>query len=305
MEEGKKSKVAWSGRYRGQGNASIDTATKFQDLLDEIGNAIEEQAKNSGLNRFDFSIFREFEVIGTITANNITYFISPSVGGGLTRLEWHDFRQAPKQPTQDELERWIEVRYGWKEVCLIQLESNLLELQPHERKDKIQEVARHEVDEKIKEKEREARIVRINPIFQGRGFLLEDKLCFVLMPLKEPYLTYYKDRIKPILESLGLTVKNANDIKRSGSIIEDIWEYIYKARLIVADITCHNPNVFYELGIAHTIGKDCIFLRWSRDVAPVPFDIDHLRYFRYTDDENSWKSLRNILEEAVRKGKIH
>src|SRR5919108_5642893 len=137
MEESKESKVAWSGRYRGQGNASMETATKLKDLLNEIGNAIEEQAKSSGLDRFEFSLFKEFEVIGTITANNITYFILPAVGGGLTRLEWHDFRQEPKLQTQDELEKWIERKYGWKECCVIQLDSTVLDLQPHERKDKI------------------------------------------------------------------------------------------------------------------------------------------------------------------------
>jgi hypothetical protein len=142
-----------------------------------------------------------------------------------------------------------------------------------------------------KENERQARLVRIKPIFGGREFFVEDKLCFVLMPLKEPFLTYYEDHIKPILEGLGLTVKNANDVKRSGPIIEYIWEYINTAQLIVADITGSNANVFYELGMAHTIGKEPIILTCDKDDAPIPFDIRHLRYFTYTDNAAGWESF--------------
>ena len=62
--------------------------------------------------------------------------------------------------------------------------------------------------------------------------------------------------------------------------MEDIWELINKSRIIVADVTGKNANVFYELGISHTIGKDYIVL--TQNELDVPFDLKHRRYFKYT-----------------------
>ena len=63
------------------------------------------------------------------------------------------------------------------------------------------------------------------------------------------------------------------------SIIDDICNSILGADVVVADCTGQNPNVFYELGIAHTLGKDVILLTQSID--DIPFDISHLRFIEY------------------------
>jgi len=147
------------------------------------------------------------------------------------------------------------------------------------------------------EAERQARLVRTNPIFQGREFLVEDRLCFVLMPFREPFYRIYEDHIKPTLEAAGLQVIKADDLFTPTAIIEDIWEYINRSRLLVADVTGRNPNVFYELGIAHTVGKDAIIL--TQDENDIPFDLRHLRHFRYTDNEEGWEALRRTLAKAV------
>lgn len=89
----------------------------------------------------------------------------------------------------------------------------------------------------------------------------------------------------------------ADDIFTPTAIMEDIWEYINKSRLIVADVTGKNPNVFYELGIAHTIGKDVIILTQNED--DVPFDLKHLRYIKYIDNKNGWESLSADLDKFV------
>jgi hypothetical protein len=128
--------------------------------------------------------------------------------------------------------------------------------------------------------------------------MIEDDLCFVLMPFDPPFLRLYEDHIKPSLTKMGLRVMIANDIFTPTEIIEDIWGSINKARLIVADVTNKNPNVFYELGMAHTVGKDVIILTQNKE--DVPFDLRHLRYFPYVDDEVGWQTLRENLERAVR-----
>lgn len=126
---------------------------------------------------------------------------------------------------------------------------------------------------------RRRRIVQINPFFTGRNFVLEPDLCFVLMPFEDRLLPVFQDHIKPTAEGLGLRCLRADDIFRNTAIIEDIWEQINKARVVLADLTNKNPNVFYEVGISHTVGKDVVLM--TQSLEDVPFDLRHLRCIQY------------------------
>jgi hypothetical protein len=133
------------------------------------------------------------------------------------------------------------------------------------------------------------------PVFTGRNIKVEP-LCFVLMPFKPNFQRIYEE-IKPVIEKFGFEVKKANDLYTVKPVIEDIWEYINKASVIVADVTGKNPNVFYELGIAHTIGKRTIIITQNEE--DVPFDLKYLRYFKYQDDTTGWKNLKDCLENIL------
>ena len=61
--------------------------------------------------------------------------------------------------------------------------------------------------------------------------------------------------------------------------VDEIWALIIRSRFIVADCTGRNPNVFYEIGIAHTIGKPVIAI--TQSTTDVPFDLTHRRYIEY------------------------
>lgn len=313
MEE-RKSRVVWSGNTTGKGNADGETEKILKDILNEFGIALEDEANISKLDLFRLPIFRKFENVGVVTANKIIYVISPPSAGGFPVSIWLDFRQASEKLTEDDVRiwneltrddsildnilKWIYQELGWTRVWTLELGSELLELQPHERAEVLPKVAREKVEKEKEEMEREAGLVTFNPIFKGRGFSIQNALCFVLMPFAEPFIRLYKDHIKPILEKSGLSVMIAKDFFTSTPVIDDIWRSINEACLIVADITGENPNVFYELGLAHTIGKKSIILNQNKDDAP--FDISHVRYFTYTDNEEGWKELEKNLEEAVR-----
>jgi hypothetical protein len=123
------------------------------------------------------------------------------------------------------------------------------------------------------------RIVRINPIFTGRDFVVKPRTCFVLMPFRDDLDPVYTDHIKVVCDELHIDCQRADDIFRNTAIIEDIWEAINTAHVIVADLTGKNPNVFYEVGVAHTVGKKVILITQSID--HVPFDLRHLRHVQY------------------------
>src|SRR5271157_2485336 len=119
----------------------------------------------------------------------------------------------------------------------------------------------------------------ISPVFQGRNFEPEEALCFVLMPLREPFISIFENNVKPTVLKLGLNARKADDISSNRPVIEDVWASINRARLIIADLTGRNPNVFYELGIAHTLGKEVVMI--TQQMEDVPFDVFHFRVIHY------------------------
>ena len=54
---------------------------------------------------------------------------------------------------------------------------------------------------------------------------------------------------------------------------------MYRSRAVIADCTTRNPNVFYEIGMAQTVGKPVLLI--TQDESDVPFDLRHLRYIKY------------------------
>jgi hypothetical protein len=91
----------------------------------------------------------------------------------------------------------------------------------------------------------------VEPLFGLPGTLAEGLDVFVLMPFKSDMLPVYEDSIKRTCASLKLTVERGDDFFTANAVVEDIWKAIVNARLIVADCTDRNPNVFYEIGLAH------------------------------------------------------
>ena len=138
----------------------------------------------------------------------------------------------------------------------------------------------------------------INPlIFRTRNLKIDNDLCFILIPFKPAFLRIFEDYIKPILKTKFSKIIKADDIYAPNPIIEDIWIQINQARLIIADVTGKNPNVFYELGIAHTLGKDVIIITQNKD--DIPFDIQHIRYIYYNDNKDGWKNLEENLLKFI------
>jgi len=136
----------------------------------------------------------------------------------------------------------------------------------------------------------------IHPIFgKPEGRLTTD--VFVLMPFHESFSPIFDDHITKTCKSVGLTTKRADDIFGSSKIIDDIWELIANSKIIVADCTGKNPNVFYELGIAHTLGKNVIIITQTPD--DIPFDIKHIRYIKYGYTPRGMKAFEASLKEFI------
>lgn len=81
--------------------------------------------------------------------------------------------------------------------------------------------------------------------------------------------------VEPALDSLKLSVVRADQIDRPGVITKQVIEYLMKARLVIADLSFHNPNVFYELAIRHMLRKPVVQIMRSAD--KIPFDVNQVR----------------------------
>lgn len=137
----------------------------------------------------------------------------------------------------------------------------------------------------------------LGKIFGGGAFTLDSQLCFVLMPFDAKFQPIYEDHIRPTIQGTGLRCERADEIKGINHITIDIWERINRCRFLIAELTDQNPNVFYELGLAHALGKDVIIITQSMNF--VPFDIKSLRCIVYDVTARGTKKLEADLRATI------
>jgi predicted nucleotide-binding protein len=133
--------------------------------------------------------------------------------------------------------------------------------------------------------------LRINPIFGSTDVEVDPKLVFVLMPFSDEITEVYENIVLQCVEEKGLTCRRANDFSSNKAIMEDIWKAICSSRIVLADLTGFNVNVLYELGIAHTVGKETIMINQRNENIKFPFDLSHIRRIEYDNSAAGGKRL--------------
>jgi hypothetical protein len=121
---------------------------------------------------------------------------------------------------------------------------------------------------------------------------------FIAAPFSAQFDAIALTHVTPSITALGWTCGGVRDVFASTSIMGDIWTLIINSKLVVADCTGRNPNVFYEMGIAHTLGRPVILLTQVPD--DVPFDLRHLRYILYEYTPPGMKVFETQLSSAVK-----
>lgn len=126
--------------------------------------------------------------------------------------------------------------------------------------------------------------------------------CFVVMPFSPLYQTEYEKVIQPTLEELDIKCIRGDQIYTQQRIMDDIWGSIRSCRFIIAELTGRNPNVLYEVGLAHAIGKPVIIM--TRNEEDVPFDLKNLRYLFYDINDPYWgenlkKGLKSLIQKVI------
>jgi hypothetical protein len=139
---------------------------------------------------------------------------------------------------------------------------------------------------------RDQRFWAVAPPAFGRPSDLSSDV-FVLMPFVTKMKPIYDKHIKKVADQLKLRCCRADENFLSHEIMADIWSWLFNSKLIVADCTGNNYNVYYELGIAHTLGKTTLII--TQNPEEMPFDIRSKRYIRYEYTPDGMQKLEKTL----------
>lgn len=126
---------------------------------------------------------------------------------------------------------------------------------------------------------------------------IETDLVAVMMPFNAEFNPIH-DGIRLACSSAGYRCLRVDDIWEESTIIQDIFNLIFRASVVVVDFTSKNPNVMYETGIAHTLGKHVIPL--SQSLGDVPFDMAHHRTLKYLPNREGIDAMICKLADKLR-----
>ena len=126
----------------------------------------------------------------------------------------------------------------------------------------------------------------------------DERLVSVMMPFGAPFDSVYST-ISEVCASLKLDCQRADEIFDQSEVIQDIFSLIYRSAVVICDFTDRNPNVYYETGIAHTLGRPVITLTQSPE--HVTFDLQHHRYIQYVNNGEGLETFKPKLMDRLRR----
>lgn len=115
--------------------------------------------------------------------------------------------------------------------------------------------------------------------------------AFIAMQFSEPYNEVYRDAIRPMVAEIGFEPFRVDEAFGPGIILNDIWGRITEASVVIAEVSEPNPNVYYEIGVAHALRKPTVLL--AQRGTKLPFDLGPHRVIFY---DNSIPGRARLLE---------
>lgn len=134
-------------------------------------------------------------------------------------------------------------------------------------------------------------------VISGDGIEIAHGTGFVLLPHKPEYEDIYKHAIQPALEANRVDALKGDDIYAVGTVLNQVWNQIRQAEVIIADVSGSNPNVVFELGLCFGLRRFPILL--CQNAADLPFNLRSLRHIEYTDDVGGVTALKEKLTDAI------
>ena len=136
-----------------------------------------------------------------------------------------------------------------------------------------------------------------NRRWPGRDIWVDYPKVFVIMPFSQPWSgKVYDELIKPSIEGANLECVRGDFSLRIGDLAQNIWNEVLQAGIIIADVSAVNSNVFYEIGLAHALGKDVFILKQQQVNIPADFGGAHYYEYDLNDLQTAATKLQNDLQ---------
>lgn len=192
--------------------------------------------------------------------------------------------------------------FGFDDPFVIPFPAILLETELSARIFTLEAISQAHIQSEVNRVHAQMNVVPINPVFGPASYAVDPRLTFVLMPFTDELTEIYQTFVKPVVESaeFNLVCRRADDIKSNRAIIQDIWKSLCEARFVIADLTGFNANVLYELGIAHTLGKETILIYQRGAQIRFPFDLSHIRRIEYDNNALGGRALERELRATLK-----
>ena len=132
--------------------------------------------------------------------------------------------------------------------------------------------------------------------FEIRKLPIIPRQIALMMPFDVRFNAVH-EAIVSLASELNGVCQRADDVWNDDVVIQDIVDLIIQSKVVICDVTEKNPNVFYEAGIAHALGKRVIIITQNKE--DIPFDLRHLRYVSYFGNAEGISQLSNNLRRRV------
>jgi len=128
--------------------------------------------------------------------------------------------------------------------------------------------------------------------------------CFVIMPYRKQFDALFEEAIRPAVRESDFTAVRADRLDLAGNAVQVLLQAIHSCDCTIALLTGMNPNVMYELGFAHALGKPAILLARAapdgRFLDGLPFDILTEYVIGYGDDHAALRErITSVLQQVA------
>ena len=183
-------------------------------------------------------------------------------------------RESYEKKMYEMMDRLVRTEERWKDMNHLILSGQQREISPYEKRDGT-----------------------LTDFLKAHGLSesdmrVENDSVFVLTPFHPKYQDTF-NTISEVCREVGLRCYRGDEDYIAGDLLPHTLKQLCKARLVIANIDGRNPNVFYELGIAHAIDKGTILVSQSLDEVPVDLKSNRLLLFK------TQKEFRNELKTAL------
>ncbi len=118
-----------------------------------------------------------------------------------------------------------------------------------------------------------------------------------MMPFKKEFDVVH-ETIRGAVDDAGLISVRVDDIWGHDHVMGDVLSALWESQIVIADLTGRNPNVFYEVGLAHALPRKTVLL--TQNAGDVPFDLQPIRYLMYGLGSSERQKLRGDLSKRLR-----